>query len=257
MPTIHYERQDRIVVITLQGDNDLNLGVVNDELHRRLLEYRDDPSLWCAVLIGAGDRAFSAGANLKAMAGSSEEERQQAFWGARTLNLLSGAEYWKPLVAAVHGYALGAGMMLALGCDLRIASEQATFGLPEVKYGFPPGMGACLRLPRIMPLGPALEMLLVGDRITAEQAYQWGLVNRVVPAARLRETALELAGRIAANPPLAVKATKELALRGLDLPLDQALRLQELLSHACRGTEDAREGPRAFVEKRPAVFQGR
>jgi len=255
MPTIHYERQGRIVLITLQGDNDLNLGCVNDELHQRLIEYRDDDELWCAVITGAGERAFSAGADLKATA--ARGGFGESFWSMRALDLLSGVEFWKPLVAAVNGYALGAGMMLALGCDIRICSDTATFGLPEVKYGFPPGMGAPLRLPRIMPLGPALELLLTGDRITAEQAYAWGLVNRVVSPAELMGEALKLAARIAANPPLAVRTTKEITLRGLDLPFEQGYRLQTMLSHIARQTEDAKEGPRAFVEHRPPEFKGR
>ena len=191
MPTIHFERQGRIALITLQGDTDLNLGCVNQELHERLIEYRDDDELWCAVITGAGERAFSAGADLKATA--ARGGFGDSFWSVSALDLLSGAEFWKPLVAAVNGYALGAGMMLALGCDVRICSDTATFGLPEVKYGFPPGMGAALRLPRMMPLGPALELLLTGDRITAEQAYHWGLVNRVVPRADLMDEALKLA----------------------------------------------------------------
>jgi len=255
MPTIHFERQDRIALITLQGDNDLNLGCVDRELHQRLLEYRDDDELWCAVVTGAGERAFSAGADLKATA--ARGGFGDSFWSVRALDLLSGVEFWKPLVAAVNGYALGAGMMLALGCDIRICSDNATFGLPEVKYGFPPGMGAALRLPRMMPLGPALEVLLTGDRISAEQAYHWGLVNRVVPRAELMDEALKLAGRIAANPPLAVRTTKEITLRGLDLTFEQGYRLQSMLSHIARQTEDAKEGPRAFAEHRPPEFKGR
>ncbi len=255
MPTIHYERQGRIVLITLQGDTDLNLGCVGRELHERLLEYRDDDELWCAIVTGAGERAFSAGADLKATARRGGFGGN--FWAARTLDLLSGVEFWKPIVAAVNGYALGAGMMLALGCDVRLCSDNASFGLPEVKYGFPPGMGATQRLPRAMPLGPALEILLTGDRISAEQAYHWGLVNKVVPLAELPGEALRLAERIAANPPLAVRATKELALRGFDVTLEQGLRLESLLSHIARQTEDAKEGPRAFAERRPPQFKGR
>lgn len=255
MPTIHVERKGRVVLFRMQGDNDLNLGVVGPELHERLLEYRDDDELWCAVVIGHGERAFCAGADLKALA--ARGGFGGSIWAARTLNLLTGAEFWKPLVAAINGHALGLGLMLALACDIRVASENATFGLPEVKYGFPPGNGATQRLPRVMPLGPALELLLTGDRIDAQQAYQWGLVNRVVPLPQLLDTAMGIAERIAANPPLAVRATKELALRGRDLTLEQGLRLEALLAEHAKQTEDAREGPRAFVEKRPPVFKGR
>ena len=255
MPTIHCERAGHVVVFTLEGENDLNLGVVDEQLHRRLLDYRDDDELWCAVVTGAGTRAFCAGADLKAIAATGSFGR--SFWATRVLDLLSGAEFWKPLIAAVNGHAIGAGLMLALGCDIRLAAENATFGLPEVKYGFPPGMGASQRLPRAIALGPAMELLLTGERISAQQALQWGLVNRVVPPAQLREEAIALAERIAANPPLAVRATKELALRGLDLTLEQGLRLETMLSHLTRQTEDAKEALRAFAEKRRPEFKGR
>ena len=250
---IHYERRGRTVLITLEGDSDLNLGVVGDDLQARIEDYRDDDDLWCAVVTGAGTKAFSAGANLKNLV----ERGFGSFWTPRAINLVSGAEMTKPLIAAVNGYALGAGMMFALACDIRIAAEGAQFGLPEVKYGFPPGMGATLRLPRIMPLGPALEMLLTGDRISAEDALRWGLVNRIVPAGQLVPEAMALAERIAANPPLAVRATKEITMRGLDMPFEQGFRLQETLSNICRATEDAKEGPRAFAEKRKPDFKGR
>ena len=255
MPTIHRERQGHVAIFTMEGDNDLNLGVVEQELHQRLLEYRDDDELWCAIVTGAGTRAFCAGADLKAIASKGSFGRN--FWAPRVLDLLSGAEFWKPLIAAVNGHAIGAGLMLALGCDIRLAAENATFGVPEVKYGFPPGMGASQRLPRAIPLGPAMEILLTGDRISAQQALQWGLVNRVVPQERLMEEAMGLAERIVANPPLAVRATKELAMRGLDLTLEQGLRLETMLSQLTRQTEDMKEGLRAFAEKRPPEFKGR
>jgi len=250
---IHYERQGRIVLITLEGESDLNLGAVGPKLHERLTEYRDDDELWCAVITGAGDRAFSAGANLK----SSRPGFNQTPWQARTLDLLTGGEFWKPLVAAINGYCLGAGMMLALGCDLRIASDSASFGLPELRYGFPPGMGSTYRITRAIPLGPAMEMLLTGDRMSAEDAFRWGLVSRVVPRERLMPEAMAVAERIIANPPLAVRASKELALRGLEMPFDEHYRLQTVLSYMCRQTEDAKEGARAFAEKRKPEFKGR
>jgi E-phenylitaconyl-CoA hydratase len=254
VPEIHIEKRGRVALFTLQGDTELNLGVVNADLHRMLLEFRDDDELWCAVLTGHGDKAFSAGADLKRGGGPGFGS---TIWDTRPIDLLSGAEFWKPLIAAVHGYCLGAGMMLALGCDIRICTESASFGLPELRYGFPPGMGSLFRLPRVMPLGPAMELLLTGDRITAEQAYRWGLVNRMVPAGQLVSEAMALAERITANPPLAVRASKELAIRGLDMRLDEHMRLQQVLSAMCRQTEDAKEGLAAFKEKRKPEFKGR
>jgi len=250
---IRYEPNGRTVLITLDGETDLNLGAVGAELHERIAQYRDDDELWCAVITGAGERAFSAGANLK----GDRPGFNSTIWQSRVLDILSGAEMWKPLIAAVNGYCLGAGMMLALGCDIRIASETASFGLPELRYGFPPGMGSTYRITRAIPRGPAMEMLLTGDRITAEQAYHWGLVNRVVPAAELIPEAMKLAERITSNPPLAVRASKELALRGLEMTFDEHTRLQAMLSQIARGTEDAKEGARAFAEKRKPEFKGR
>lgn len=250
---IGYERQGRTVLITLAGEGDLNLGAVGAELHGKLTEYRDDPELWCAVVTGAGERAFSAGANLK----GNRPGWNTSVWQARALDMLSGGEFNKPLIAAINGYCLGAGMMLALGCDVRIATDSASFGLPELRYGFPPGMGSTWRLTRALPLGPAMEMILTGDRMSAAQALQWGLINRIVPAAELLPEAMKLAERITANPPLAVQASKELALRGLEMRLDEHLRLQAMMSSITRQTEDAREGARAFAEKRKAEFKGR
>jgi E-phenylitaconyl-CoA hydratase len=253
MPTIHVEREGRVVIFTLEGDNDLNLGVVNDEFHRRLLEYRDDDELWCAVVIGAGERAFTAGADMKAMARGGSGRTP---WSTRPIDLLNGAEFWKPIIAAINGFALGQGMMLALACDIRIAAETASFGLPEVKYGFPPGSGATQRIPRVIPVGMALEMLMTGDRISAQEAYHWGLVNRVVPPGELRSAAIEIAQRIARNPPLAVRSVKELVMRGREMTLEHGLRLEALLHHVAAETDDATEGTLAFKEKRTPEFKG-
>lgn len=254
MPAIHVERRGRIVIFTLEGDNDLNLGVVNDELHQRLLEYRDDDELWCAVVIGAGERAFTAGADMKAMASGSYRRTP---WSNKPLDLLNGLEFWKPVVAAINGFALGQGMMLALACDIRIAADTASLGLPEIKYGFPPGSGATQRLARVIPLGPALEMLMTGDRISAQEAYHWGLVNKVVPQAELLNSAIEMAERITRNPPLGVRSVKELVMRGREMTLEHGLRLEALLHHVSVETEDAKEGTRAFAEKRQPEFHGR
>jgi enoyl-CoA hydratase/carnithine racemase len=178
-------------------------------------------------------------------------------WSVPPPNVITGLPLWKPLIAAVNGYCIGAGCMFALACDVRIASENAEFGIPEIQYGFPPGLAAPQRLPRVIALGPALEMLLTGDRISAQQALQWALVNRVVPQASLMDAALELAGRITRNPPLAVRATKELVYRGLDMRLEDGVRMSGLFGTLARDTEDAQEGGRAFREKRKPEFKGR
>jgi enoyl-CoA hydratase/carnithine racemase len=256
MGQVHYEKDGRIVVLTLEGDNDLNIGMVGPALYERLDEYAADDELWCCIVTGAGTRAFSAGGNLQVMAAAGGLGRGSV-WAPPPPNVITGQELWKPLIAAVNGYCVGAGCMFALACDIRIASENAEFGIPEIQYGFPPGLGAPQRLPRVIALGPALEMLLTGDRITAQQALQWALVNRVVPQAALMDEALKIAGRIVANPPLAVRATKELVYRGLDMTIEDGIRLSGLFGTLSRDTEDAREGLAAFKEKRKPEFRGR
>jgi E-phenylitaconyl-CoA hydratase len=228
------------------------------ELHERLAEYDQDDDLRCCIVTGAGTRAFSAGGNLKESGDNSGRGRTpRSLWDAPPLTVVTGLQLWKPIIAAVNGYAVGAGCMFALACDIRIASENAEFGIPEIKLGFPTGLGAAQRLPRLMPFGAALEMLLTGDRITAQQALQWGLVNRVVPSSDLIEAAMHLADRIAANPPLAVRGLKEMAYRSRDMALGDALRMSALFGYIGRETEDAVEGRQAFLEKRKPNFKGR
>jgi enoyl-CoA hydratase/carnithine racemase len=255
MATVHYEKRGRTVVITLEGDNDLNLRMINPELHARLAEYAEDDELRCCIVTGAGTRAFSAGGNLSRP--RDEADRARAIWQSSPLTIVTGLEIWKPIIAAVNGIAVGSGCMFALACDIRIAADTAEFGVPEIKLGFPSGLGAAQRLPRLIPFGAALEMLLTGDRISAQQALQWGLVNRVVPQAELMDAALELAERIAVNPPLAVRGLKEMAYRSRDMSLADGLRMSAFLGYIGRTTEDAKEGLQAFREKRKPDFKGR
>jgi enoyl-CoA hydratase/carnithine racemase len=261
MPRIHYDTHGHIVVITMEGDNDLNIGVVSGPLHQRIAEYAADDDLWCAVITGAGTRAFSAGGDAKLRAavnaGEARAEREGTVWTQPLPTILSGLELWKPLVAAVNGYCIGAGLGLALACDIRVASENAEFSMPELKLGAPGGLGVPQRLPRLIALGPALEILLTGDRVNAQQALQWGLVNRVVPQAELMNAALGLAQRIVANPPLGVRTAKEVAYRSLDMSLADGMRFGGLLSRYNRQTEDAREAFRARTEKRKPEYKGR
>ena len=257
MRELHYDKQDHIAIITMEGDNDLNIGMTGGELNQRLAEYAEDDELRCCIVTGAGSRAFSAGGDLRNTDGGGMGGGALSVWNSQPLNIVSGLEIWKPIIAAINGYAVGAGCMLALACDIRIASENASFSIPEIKLGFPSGMGAPQRLPRLIPFGAALEMLLTGDRIDAQQALQWGLVNRVVPQAELMDTALDLASRIAANPPLVVRSLKEMAYRSREMSLKEGLRMSALIGVLGRNTEDAKEGLLAFKEKRPPKFQGR
>lgn len=223
--------------------------------------FRDDDTLFVAVLTGAGEAAFCAGADLKelgayyrSMSPHQRHERgeREPGLGAITRNF----DPRKPTIAAINGACLAGGLELALACDIRVAADHARFGLPEVCRGILPGAGGTQRLARALPLGVALEMILSGAPIDAEAALRWGLVSRVVPAAGLMDCALEIARRIAANGPLAVRAARDAVYQGLSLPLDQALRLEQFYAEPLRQSQDAAEGVRAFVEKRAANFTG-
>ena len=174
----------------------------------------------------------------------------------RDLLLNRGLEVWKPVIAAVNGHCIGGGMTLLLGTDIRVAASHASFGLAEVKRGVIAGNGGTQRIIKQLPHAIAMELLLTGDSIDAETALRWGLVNRVVPLAELMPVAREFASRIARNAPLAVQAAKELALRSRDLDLASGLRLEQLVNRMLQFSDDAREGPAAFAEKRPAAFKG-
>jgi enoyl-CoA hydratase/carnithine racemase len=166
-------------------------------------------------------------------------------------------ECYKPVIAAIDGYCLGGGLELALSCDIRVASRQSVFGQPEIKLGFFPGMGASQRLPRVLPYNWAAEILFLGDFIDAAEAYRLGMINRLVSPEEVMPTAMELAENISRRPPLALRAAKEALLKSYDLPLSQGLRMEGLLRHAVGRTEDAREGVKAFDEKRAPEYKGR
>jgi E-phenylitaconyl-CoA hydratase len=263
MPDVLYETRGRLAIITLNRPEALN--ALNTSLRRELLDaliqFRDAPDLWVAIITGAGDRAFSAGADLKEMSAGRQAELTgevaDAFWEPERPALNRGLPIWKPIIAAINGYCLAGGLELALACDIRIAAEHARFGLTEVLRGIIPGGGGTQRLPRLVPFGIALQLMLTGEHIDAAEAYRIGLVNKVVPAGRALDEAIALAERICQNAPLSTRAIKEAAYRGMNATLEEGLRIEAFLSRIIRTTEDSREGPRAFAEKRPAQFQGR
>lgn len=234
--------------------NALNRATLT-ELQRALTVVRAEPAVRALILTGAGDRAFAAGADIRELAEldvlAAREYSRQGQDLLRRLELLS-----IPVIAAINGYALGGGLELAMACTLRIAAEQAKLGLPEVKLGLLPGFGGTQRLPRLIPAGIALEMMLTGEPLTAAEALQHGLVSRVVPAADLAVTAEKLAQRIAANAPLAVGFCLEAVRRGGEMGLDAALGLESNLFALACTTQDKKEGTRAFLEKRTPQFQG-
>ena len=258
LKNLTYEAQDRITVITISRPERLN--AIDDETSVELLEaftaFRDDREQWVAVLTGSGEKAFSTGADLVALSETMKAGgglHMSVPFGGITRDFTS----WKPIIAAINGYCLAGGLELALACDIRIAAEHAQFGLPEVTRAIMPGAGGTQRLPRVVPAAAAMQLLLTGGRFDAAWALRFGLVTEVLPAADLRQRALAIAQEICRNGPLAVRAVKEAALRGLEGTLAQGLDLETDLGRRVIRSEDAREGPRAFAEKRAPNYTGK
>lgn len=264
MTTVLYEKRDQIALITLNRPEVLN--AINFEMGRELVEvwqdFRDDDELRVAVITGAGERAFSAGADFQSLGKWFDETPYRLYEKTDAQpdplgGLHRNLDLWKPKIAAINGYCLGGGLELALACDIRIASDTAQLGIPDVARGMMPGGGGTQRLPRVIPLGLALELILSGRRIDAAEAYRIGLVSRIVEPENLLNEALSLANEICQNAPLAVRAAAQAVWRGLHLSLDEGLRLESMLNNLLRSTEDVREGILAFQEKRKPDFKGR
>jgi E-phenylitaconyl-CoA hydratase len=255
-----FDVTDQVAVITLNRPEVRN--AMNRELRHGLMEalqrVREEDDIRTAVLTGAG-RTFSAGADLKerALVGRAGDAEVASVIDANRTTGFAQTALEKPLIAAIDGYCLAAGFELALICDIRICTPEARFGLPEIVRGFFPGGGGPQRLIRAIPQAVAMEMILTGDPIDAATALRVGLVSRVVPADELLPTARQIAQRIAGHAPLAVKAVKEVTQSALDETLEQSLRFGNALRWIIGQTEDAREGPRAFAEKRAPRYQGR
>ena len=253
-----YEKREKTAYITINRPEVMNAmdPETYSELSQAWMDVRDDPDVWCAIITGAGDRAFSAGADLKKTI--PRETDKWHFWQTQEEQILNrGLEVWKPVIAAVNGYCLAGGMTLLLGTDLRVAADHASFGLSEVKRGILPGNGGTQRTIQQLPYPVAMWLLLSGERMNAKEAAMYGLVNKVVPLSDLMTEAERMASVICQNGPLAVRAIKELAVRGQYLPIEYGLRLEQAVGQVLRNTEDAKEGPTAFAEKRPAKFTGR
>jgi E-phenylitaconyl-CoA hydratase len=252
--TVRFEQADSIATITVDRPDKLNAmdAETYDEITQAFRTIERDPGIRVGIVTGAGDRAFSAGADLKTMHGSDDD--RTADWRPWSPDRWDfGATTSKPMVAAINGYALAGGLELALVCDIRIASPNAQFGTPEVKWDLLHGYGA-YRLPQIVGLSHAMELLLTGRFIDADEALRIGLVSRVVPADDLLATAEQIARTIAANGPTAVPMTKELVQRGLELPLENYLRLLRMFYDRIDGSEDQREGLQAFAQRRKPTY---
>ncbi|MDT0632855.1 enoyl-CoA hydratase-related protein [Rubrivirga sp. S365] len=247
---------DGVLTITLDRPDALNAlsQQLVAELSKALRLARQD-SVRGVVITGAGEKAFAAGADIGEFAGMEPLDAHR--FAARGQAVFSGIESTpKPVVAAVNGFALGGGCELAMACHLRVASETAQFGQPEVQLGLIAGYGGTQRLPRLVGRGIATEMLLTGDRVSAQRAYEIGLVNRVVPAEELIPTAKQFVLTIASKAPVAVAMTLQ-ALRAADLPLPQGLQQEAALFAQCAATEDFAEGVGAFLNRETPQFQGR
>jgi len=258
MPTVLVQHDGPIVTLTMNRPDKLNAlnAALLQELEDALDDLVSNKTVHGLIVTGAGEKAFVAGADiaelakLDALSGRETARRGQRIF--RKLELFP-----KPVIAAVNGFALGGGCELALACHVRLASENAAFGLPEVGLGVIPGYGGTQRLARHVGCGRAIEMTLSGARISAEEAYRIGLVNRVVPQAELNTTAHELLGTMLRNGPIAVRGALEAIQLGIEMPLEAGLALEANIFGVVCATEDMREGMAAFLEKRKPNFQDR
>jgi E-phenylitaconyl-CoA hydratase len=253
---IDTERRDGVFLITLnrpEAMNSIDAGMY-EQLGDAWDTFEQDDDLHVAIVTGAGEKAFCAGRDLV----KSAEDEANDWSRARAENRLTPDGIWKPVIAAINGHCLAAGLALALGCDVRIAARNATFGTMAAKRGIVAGGGQTQRLARYIPFGKAMEMILFAERIDAEEAHRIHLVNRVVDEGEALEAALEWAEKLLQNGPLAMRAMKQAAYEGaFEMPFKEGMRLEAKKYAEILKTEDAVEGPRAFAEKRQPRFRGR
>jgi len=258
LENVLYEKRGSIAHITISRPkvmNALNRATIA-ELRVAFEDARDDSAVRGVILTGAGDKAFAAGADIGEVV---NETALQAEESTRTGQAVTSLieNLGKPVIAAVNGFALGGGCELAMACTIRIASDSAKFGQPEVKLGIMPGYGGSQRLPRLVGKGRALQIILSGEVIGAQEAYRIGLVNEVVPPANLIPRAEAVLNQINANGPVGVKYSIEAVNKGMDTSLEEGLRIEASLFAICAATEDKKEGTSAFLAKRAPQFQGR
>jgi enoyl-CoA hydratase len=253
---IKFEKKNQIAYITVDRPkvlNALNMATMQ-ELKQAFEAVRDDTEVRVVILTGGGEKAFVAGADIGELSQHTPvSAKEYTHEGQAIIDAIE--DLGKPVIACINGFALGGGCELAMACTMRLASENAKLGQPEVKLGLIPGYGGTQRLPRLVGKGIAMQLVLSGEMISAQEAHRIGLVNEVVPAGELIARAEAIAGKIIANAPLAIQYAMEAVNRGLDLPLADGLFLEATLFGVCCATEDKNEGTKAFLEKRPAQFK--
>lgn len=264
MSDILYEQRGPVTLITIDRADKMNSldFAANDELTEAWRRFDRDATARVAVITGAGDKAFCAGADLKTYTidfanRPAPEFRQRYTDGPGFAGITRNMDIGKPIVAAVNGFAISGGFELALACDIRFCSPNAEFALQDVKWGFHACDGGLIRLPQIVGLGHAMEIVLSGDRVDAEHAYRIGLVNRIHPADQLVGKAMDYAAMLASRAPLAQRFAKDVMRRAFGMSLDEAMKLESRSFYDLGGTQDIREGTTAFRERRVARFEGR
>jgi E-phenylitaconyl-CoA hydratase len=263
---IEYQKEGHIAIFTINNPEVMNAMTPDQvaEWTENLIDFRDDKNMWVGIVTGAGEKAFCTGLNLRSTGGGGRPPQggggrpPQGGGGppAPQETLVRGLKLYKPLIAAINGYALGGGLEIALACDIRIASENAQLGLTEVTLGLLPGWGGTQRLPRLVPFSVAAEMMIMGRRVKADEALAIRLVHEVVPLDKLMETARARAEKIAESAPLAVAGVKEAMLRGIEMTLAEGLALESELGRRVNSSKDFAEGMKAFAEKRKPNYTG-
>lgn len=256
--TLLLERDGAVATVTINRPKVLNAlnSQTIDELRRAMLDLKRDEAVRAIVLTGAGDKSFVAGADINELAVQTPTGgREHALTGQHVFDVIENLG--KPVIAAINGYALGGGCELAMACTLRIAADSARLGQPEINLGLLPGYAGTQRLTRLVGKGRAMEMMLTGAPVPAEEAHRIGLVNRVVPAAELMTEARKLAAQLAAGAPIAIRYIINAVNKGLEMAFAEACQYEATLFGLVASTEDMREGTKAFLEKRKAEFKGR